>query len=1661
MIDEIGLRPLVEVHDGVFVYVGDELIGRERWDDVRLVRGTVVSVGVTPGQTGGGKDPTRTVAMIAVMVVAMVATYGIAAYGIPGVVAAGTTGASMMGAVAGAAVSLSGTMLVNSLIPLPQLKNDQPQGKNYLSGMQNRMDPHGPVTRVLGRNRVFPKYAAVPYTELVSSDDQYLRCLFLIGKGKYALSDYKIGDTPLANFQGVELEQYFTGDSTHYALFPNDTAEQALSVELLQNVWNTRTTAVGTQQIAVEFTFPEGLFQIGSTGRRRAASVAFEVEYSPAGLSQWKSVTETRWRISFANPWISDSVAAGMTITSATGSGTVGYAHHNSQAVMTGAQEGVSTWENLYFVDYVDIDLASGSFSPGQTVTIGGAHQGTAATVAHLPYTIDKEHRDPAREGLVWSVPSGQYDVRVRRLTADGAADTWDASYWTCLRSTTFATPVNLTGCTLVGLRMKASGQLNGVLQNFNCLAESLLNVWTGTQWVLSKTRNPAWAGVEVLCGTSNLRPVSTAKLDLAAWKGFADRCEAAGFNFDAVIDYRTTVWELLRQICAAGRAAPGLVDNRYTVIEDLVRTAPVQQFGPRNSWGFKGSRVFPDVPHALRIRFPNEAKSYEEDHCVVYDDGYNEGNATLYETLELFGITNYNHLWKLGRYYLAVMRLRPETYEFVADPEHFVCTRGDLVRLTHDVLMVGLGSMRIKSVSTTQITVDDVCQMEAGKSYGFQFRRADGSFTTATVTTVAGEPTTLAFSPAMNPVDLPTAGDLCFFGETGKISIDCLVSRIKPGPDLTARLTCVPYNPAILTADSGAIPAWESNITLPPVINRTPPVPKIISAVYVYHPVSQADDGMLELFMQVGFDAQQTAYVATSVGLNETPPDVIAGFQAQFREDDGNWIEVPAMGASARSFEFPAQNDVTYDIRIRSFSAIGTVSDWYELSNVATNYVPDKPADVTGLQAVGGGTSFTGFDLEVEWTPVAAGGAAGILLRDYVVEVRTADGNTLLRTEYPTQARYTYDFDKNLVDGGPRPSVQIKVKARNRQLAVSETAASAVFTNPVPSNPSGLGARAFMGGVEFYWTAAAGMVDAARVDRADTARLTRDGTARKTRDTAEGVGTLSDLSHYQYRIKVGSGTWGAWQRTMTNVVSFIISQEQKELYGADATIYFEVVCVDVFNQESGATAIDRAVGSLNIAATDIADFAVNASKLFTRIPIPEGLALSNNSPSTGYISWSSFIIYYNGAGYTIPGGSTANRFVYWKDLGSTLSSMDAHPPSALSDWRPQEDFIIAVNIGGVAQEAWNAIANQVIGSAYIMTAAINDLHVSDISGVKISATTQIAIGSRTFGAAGIQLEYNAGSPRFYAGNGALDYVLFNGSQMELSTSKANALVLRNGGGMLIESGGDLTVSGGGSITVNSGGNLHIAGGGGITVNYGGDIGLYSAAGNPSRLNFYDPNALRAVELLSAAALYFNVRPSANQTKSIFIGESSYLWRRIYLNSYYSVYAGAEYNSNIVGLLVSAETSTPTMSISLTHSSAGWRAFYFSVVSISGSYVGALTNHAHKANDLGSDSLAMRNVWSDEFQNVADLYHLDDRDDLAEIAKIKSSGVIHPQTGLEIIDDDTVPEWMLTKGTDQRRALTEDGKPYISSRVLLSLLMGACRQLDAKIATLSKEKGAA
>lgn len=554
----------------------------------------------------------------------------------------------------------------------------------------------------------------------------------------------------------------------------------------------------------------------------------------------------------------------------------------------------------------------------------------------------------------------GQYDVQVRRFNDESdptVNNVYDAVEWSELRSfNTTSNPINLTGIAKSAYRIKATDQLNGVVDQLNAVVSLKIPTWNGSIWTgETATSNPAAIYRYVLTGTPNKKPATNINdADLGAWYTF---CQGKGLKFDQVIDFRLSVRDLLQDVANAGMASPAYVDDKWTVIIEKTRSTLVQHFTPRNTRNFTGHVLYNELPDAIRVRFFNADKDYIEDERIVYDDGYDESNATTYHVIDLPGQTDPDNVYKLARHYMAAARLRPEIFTFETDIEHLVALRGDLCRLTHDVARIGQISGRVIGKIGNTLTFDDYFTTTSGQSYTFRFRASDGSSIVKTLAASASETTN---SRTFTDTTGIAVGDLFMFGDSASESLQVLITAIEYLDDIAARITCVPYSPAVYSS-ADTIPPYVSLISDPVSVSFIGPPTPTISRVISDETVLQVTSGgavvpSIFVYVQPG---------KTSAGNGKATATEF--YQARFRRS-GSTDPFTYMGYtpvdSPSLMVQPVETGQSYDIDVRAIGATGTTSGWAQIAGHVVIGTSSRPPAVTtfGLNTIGDHTY-------VEWT--------------------------------------------------------------------------------------------------------------------------------------------------------------------------------------------------------------------------------------------------------------------------------------------------------------------------------------------------------------------------------------------------------------------------------------------------------------------------------------------------------------------------------------------------------------------------------------------------------------------------------------------------------------------------------------------------------------------
>lgn len=247
--------------------------------------------------TAQGDDALRSVLTVVVSVAAMalgqfwaaaiIPTAGVAQTAVAGLITAGLT--------------VAGTMLLNALIPIQTPQERKGPGETYaINGWQNTSRPGEPIPWVSGRMRMAPDFVGMPYTTIFG-DDQYVTALLSFGYGPLEITDIKIGETPIDEYDHVELQlrQGYVGDDP-ITVYPKQVLEQREGVELTRPKIDgqfedrpiIRQTASNALEAAVVFAFPAGLFTVNDDGETKSTNVTVRIEQRLVGAGAWEPVIE-------------------------------------------------------------------------------------------------------------------------------------------------------------------------------------------------------------------------------------------------------------------------------------------------------------------------------------------------------------------------------------------------------------------------------------------------------------------------------------------------------------------------------------------------------------------------------------------------------------------------------------------------------------------------------------------------------------------------------------------------------------------------------------------------------------------------------------------------------------------------------------------------------------------------------------------------------------------------------------------------------------------------------------------------------------------------------------------------------------------------------------------------------------------------------------------------------------------------------------------------------------------------------------------------------------------------------------------------------------------------------------------------------------------------
>lgn len=414
---------------------------------------------------------------------------------------------------------------------------------------------------------------------------------------------------------------------------------------------------------------------------------------------------------------------------------------------------------------------------------------------------------------------AGQYEVRLRKvtksITASNAANSID---WLSLKSYQLDNN-DYSSHPHVGIRIKATGQLNGSLDEVSWLAtQAAAPVWTAGGWVDTPgTRNPGAHILQMARGifdtTGRLMAgmgLPDNQIDIEGLKGFMLHCAERGYTFDNVFTSMVSCQDMLEAMAAAGLGSISYHPGRLSVVwaRDDQPVEAVVNMGNIKKGSFR-------VDYATR-----ESAQEIEVAWVDRDDGWRDHTIRIKapdvvmprDTARLapLGVTTEEGALLAGRFSMAQNIYQRKSVSWEMDLEHLTFRRWSLVALSHDMTQWGAGG-RLKSVSSaggvvTLVLDAEITAYTSGVSswyVGLRLPGAQGYLVLAVQPFAEDTHTLVLAEPWPAGVALPGADGtpvhdtLWIFDFKAQPGQRLRVISIEPGNNLSgAKITAVPEGP-------------------------------------------------------------------------------------------------------------------------------------------------------------------------------------------------------------------------------------------------------------------------------------------------------------------------------------------------------------------------------------------------------------------------------------------------------------------------------------------------------------------------------------------------------------------------------------------------------------------------------------------------------------------------------------------------------------------------------------------------------------------------------------------------------------------------------------------------------------------------------------------------
>lgn len=344
----------------------------------------------------------------------------------------------------------------------------------------------------------------------------------------------------------------------------------------------------------------------------------------------------------------------------------------------------------------------------------------------------------PLRRTFTRTVAAGQYAVRMRKITKNETrTQAANVIEWAALKSYQADTGTAVAR-QVVGIRIKASGQLNGTLDQVTWLATSTpCPVWNGSAWVTQTTSNPGALILQFARGVfapdgrllwGYGKPDS--QIDIDGLKAFMVHCTAQGYRFDHWFTEQMSRRMVLDAIAAAGMASISRHTGKLGVVY-MAAGQPIEavvNMGNIKRGSFRVDYSTRTTAEEVEVASPERTNAFRPASLRVLAPGVTVPRETA--RVSPAGITTQAGRLLAARSLMAQNIYGRKSVTWEMDLEHLTVRRWSMVALSHDLTQWGYGG-RLRGIVQNVVRYSEDLRntAEAGATRPwFQFDDTAGS---------------------------------------------------------------------------------------------------------------------------------------------------------------------------------------------------------------------------------------------------------------------------------------------------------------------------------------------------------------------------------------------------------------------------------------------------------------------------------------------------------------------------------------------------------------------------------------------------------------------------------------------------------------------------------------------------------------------------------------------------------------------------------------------------------------------------------------------------------------------------------------------------------------------------------------------------------------------